>query len=299
MGDFIGRDYSLQHHGILGQKWGVRRFQNTDGSLTSAGKKRVDSNAASKSDTSKSESSKQFVSEKGKKKISDLSAGSAETDTLIAYTAVSVAYVALMYGAAKISAAKSKKNMSNEFDELNKNKDVKSFTELKRLKTKETPEQSVKHINPDYPDEGTTMNCAFCTTAMALRAKGYDVKASKSDHGWYTDDLFKKSFNAEEQKIKAKKGDQIITELSKNGDGAYGNLTVYWKYGGAHSIFWKNEGGTTNIYDGQSGKKLTDTAYDKSVLFNSINTKSTRYCRLDDKEPTEYALSTIAKREED
>ena len=31
----------LQHHGILGMKWGVRRYQNKDGSLTAAGKKRV------------------------------------------------------------------------------------------------------------------------------------------------------------------------------------------------------------------------------------------------------------------
>lgn len=30
----------LQHHGIKGQKWGVRRFQNADGSLTAEGKKR-------------------------------------------------------------------------------------------------------------------------------------------------------------------------------------------------------------------------------------------------------------------
>lgn len=30
----------LCHHGIKGQKWGVRRFQNPDGSLTLAGKKR-------------------------------------------------------------------------------------------------------------------------------------------------------------------------------------------------------------------------------------------------------------------
>lgn len=29
----------LTHHGIKGQKWGVRRFQNEDGTLTSAGKK--------------------------------------------------------------------------------------------------------------------------------------------------------------------------------------------------------------------------------------------------------------------
>lgn len=31
----------LAHHGILGQKWGIRRFQNKDGSLTAAGKRRL------------------------------------------------------------------------------------------------------------------------------------------------------------------------------------------------------------------------------------------------------------------
>lgn len=34
-------DDVLIHHGIKGQKWGVRRFQNEDGSLTSAGKRRL------------------------------------------------------------------------------------------------------------------------------------------------------------------------------------------------------------------------------------------------------------------
>lgn len=35
----IDEDY-LAHHGILGQKWGIRRFQNDDGTLTPLGRKR-------------------------------------------------------------------------------------------------------------------------------------------------------------------------------------------------------------------------------------------------------------------
>lgn len=31
----------LMHHGIHGMRWGVRRYQNKDGSLTAAGRKRI------------------------------------------------------------------------------------------------------------------------------------------------------------------------------------------------------------------------------------------------------------------
>lgn len=40
---YISPPYELYHHGIKGQKWGVRRYQNDDGSLTSAGKQRYGS----------------------------------------------------------------------------------------------------------------------------------------------------------------------------------------------------------------------------------------------------------------
>lgn len=36
----------IKHHGILGQKWGVRRYQEEDGTLTPLGKKRYATNDA-------------------------------------------------------------------------------------------------------------------------------------------------------------------------------------------------------------------------------------------------------------
>lgn len=59
----------LQHHGIKGQRWGVRRFQNSDGTLTSAGKKRQ------KMDGSKEKTPphEDYVKAHSKKRIEEMS----------------------------------------------------------------------------------------------------------------------------------------------------------------------------------------------------------------------------------
>lgn len=69
----VGEDY-LEHHGIHGMQWGVRRFQNSDGSLTAAGRKRYGSGlrkAASKVGNKVRTSFRDYVArEKAKKQNS-------------------------------------------------------------------------------------------------------------------------------------------------------------------------------------------------------------------------------------
>lgn len=61
---YVTLNDELCHFGIKGQKWGIRRFQNEDGSLKSAGKKRYGDGEESKS----SESNKSKSSSKSNKK---------------------------------------------------------------------------------------------------------------------------------------------------------------------------------------------------------------------------------------
>ena len=75
-------NYVLAHHGVLGMHWGVRRYQNKDGSLTSAGKKRaqkLDSEyqkltgkRLKKSDATKKKTSNKSESKPKSKSISEM-----------------------------------------------------------------------------------------------------------------------------------------------------------------------------------------------------------------------------------
>lgn len=61
----------LYHHGIKGQKWYVRRYQNKDGTLTAAGKRRYNGSSEQSGAPKKSEKPAQSTQRKSIREMSD------------------------------------------------------------------------------------------------------------------------------------------------------------------------------------------------------------------------------------
>lgn len=71
----------LQHHGIPGMKWGLRRYQNADGSLTSKGRARLD-----KKDTKWAQTKGEKIRNKVQKTVSKDMNGFIKTQLEMSYT---------------------------------------------------------------------------------------------------------------------------------------------------------------------------------------------------------------------
>lgn len=262
----------LAHHGIKGQKWGVRNGPPYP--LDASSKARADKSSGNTA--------------KGEKFANAALQGIGEE--LLIQLGIELAAVATVVAVQYARGKALTKKYMNEFEEKSKTRAIKSLDECPKRKDKKTTAENTKVTNPDFPSEGTVQNCVFCTTAMAMREKGYNVKAAKTTHPWPSDKVFDKAFNSKTEKIRAKDSQTMLKKLAEQGDGAYGNLSVTWKMGGGHSIFYKNENGRVHIYDGQSGEEY-DTSPNSKLMTNIYYNVWAN--RLDNCNPTEYALNML------
>ena len=153
----------LYHHGVKGMKWGVRRYQNKDGSLTAKGKKRYSDSSNSGADSDK---------QKEKRKLSR------KQKAVIIGASVVAAYATYKF----IDSGQATRLIEKGKAALGKDVSFKQNSELSRkdLSSDDIMSKVVSRINPEYGQPGTKMNCKRCTYAYEMSRRGYDVKATRS-----------------------------------------------------------------------------------------------------------------------
>ncbi len=253
----------LIHHGIKGQKWGVRNgppYPLADNAHSS----------------------------------SEKTAGGLMT-TLAIYTATNVALLAAYAGLVSYANDKADKRRTQQYDEeYYQKRKIKSLKDAPKIDPKSmSMSEHMAAVNPDYPTGGTTENCMFCSTAMAMRMKGYDVQAEECPVGWSSNNLESTwtGFKSESPKVGTAK--DLEDYLLAQGEGAYGNTMVFWTLGGGHSLFYHVDNGKVNVYDTQANKMV-----DFEDLSARIMIPATEVIRLDNCEPTEMVLGAVKAREE-
>lgn len=222
----------LRHHGIKGQKWGVRNGPPYP-----------------------LKESKKSQKEKKLQKTLSKTTGGAVSDIILpslAGPAAVLAIAAAVRGQARL-------NMVNE-----RNKHLESNkSPIKQIKTPHTEEQDQEAINKvgfDSGKPGYRMNCTMCTTAYELRRRGYDVKSETSVFGRTEKDVaswWKNTTKNDFQKTKS--FNEFKMNLDKQPDGSRGNvITGVGPFDSKHSMVWEKKNEKVIIRDCQSNITYTD-----------------------------------------
>lgn len=258
----------IVHHGILGMKWGVRRYQNKDGSLTSAGRKRYN---------------------------------------VWSYPPVKKSQIYNLFHMKEAKMTKEYyKNIINGVNYNPRQRTI-SELNLKDNNMSKNILEDIKMTN-NTGQPGYTQNCVHCVCALEMRQRGYDVDAMpKRDSSMSANysDFFKNvntrvSYTPEPDEYWDEKQtrkwiedgyEKITSDISKEGPNARGFVTfTYYGWSSGHTIMWATDGkGKVTYYDGQSG-----TTDGKKTM--QLSSQYYEYGRLDNLEVTDAITQVVKNR---
>ena len=233
---------NLYHYGIKGQKWGARRYQNLDGSLTSAG--RTEKNSYN-GDSSGSGTSKGTGGKHGDYL-------STEDKTYLTALAVGVGVVLARKGIQKLAVRSVIKDAKKtRVDEV---LEQKSGLYLKKNQNA-TEEDDMNAVNPSYEVGGKEAhnNCMLCTATYDMRRRGYDVIAGEEKNGLYASDYGKYYKDLKHTDVVI--GDkQCVDTFVLNKDSGWDKKE--------QDYIWNNSGKQVYVNEDASGSAKNLTFYD-------------------------------------
>lgn len=288
----------LYHHGIKGQKWGIRRFQDYSGRLTSAGKQHVKER---KKQTNKTIDDYIKIGKIKVDNLSSYSVGSLSTMTI----STGEKYVSGLlnghdfdwqevtnstrYGIQPVSEI-AKKNI-----EVLGNAGKYSFNENdsifeRSINHGRVDDYSMRKCNPEFGSPGTVQNCCKCSATLELACRGYNFMAGRQS--------YPSSVDAPEYWFKGAERMHMDSDVTEKSITSFGNKTSgilsiqYPDNSGGHAMHWTvDDEGSFEIQDGQNGRRFSSLS-DMMSTYGADSSLGIDVFRLDNCEPDWDHLSS-------
>lgn len=264
-------DNYLIHYGVKGMKWGVRRTPEELGHRTN---RTLDNGTYTL---------KRYTSPT-RETIKSIPARVA-----VNALAATIPGFGLLWNANVVRQAINQ-NLDGK-DYTKKEGEYEKLSELKKKSYSSTIDDDLKQANPRLGNQkGKVNNCTFCSVALEMRQRGYDVRARSKAKGAVTEKLYSDMFEGfkmkrlhtqrapkESRKDYANRAyNDLCNEIEKFGNGSRGYVGVKWeKTNSGHAMYWTVQNDRVSFYDGQSGKKNLDRE------FSLADPSSYSYARLD------------------
>ena len=300
----------LKHYGILGMRWGIRRFQDKSGRLTRAGQKRY----------SDKNSKKRFQFTESQKRAIKIGLAVAGTG-LAAYGLYRLSQNGRFDSIINKGKAFAAENSKDIIGSAVPKYDPVTGFKLKDKPTQNTIEhlkEDIRKINPKFYDRANDLvgryrnNCVACAIGFDMRERGFDTEANPSPikkdgtvGGFDILHSFQKYYKTDrtlDYLISDPKDDRdalekVSKELLRHGEGSRGILFGQYKpslrpKGGGHCIAWKVMNGQLYFIESQNG-----TVYDDpyTYVFSRFRRDMINFARTDDLEINPEGMKNLVR----